>query len=551
MKTRAEVTPEKLRGGFYTPPAMVRVCLERIRELLPGRDQLSILEPAAGDGAFVRGLSEPGWNRRVDRLFAVEPLDIEAAKCRQALAAGRLPGEVAATSAIPWAATTDEFFDAALGNPPFVRYQFISAWDQAAIVELGARLGIPFRGVGNLWIPVLLGALSRLREGGAFAFVVPTECLTGCSASALRQWLLDECAEVRFDLFAAGSFPDVLQEVAVLSGRRDPPASGARTRIEIVDHGSTVRRWTHELSDAGAWTRYLLDPIHLEALEIAEALPLAQPLKTYVAFEVSIVTGANDFFSVNTATLREYALDPWAIPLLPRTRHAPGLVLTDHDMSAAQAAGAKTWLLDFSKHKADPLCEERPAAYLALGEEARLHERYKCRIRDPWYRVPGIVRGELLLSKRCHHSPRVVVNDASAYTTDTIYRGRMMDASRSPRDIAAAFHNSLTLLTSELEGRSFGGGVLELVPSEIGRLMTLVPKGIARIFNELDRVARQGTDDELIAATDAALVAAGALPAELVPLLSEARELLATRRFARNRGRAEPDVAERASVAVA
>src|SRR4051812_15812055 len=111
---------------------MVRVCLERIRDLLPGHVKLRILEPSAGDGAFVRVLSESGWNRRVERLLAIEPLDIEAEKCRPALAAGGLPGEVASASAIPWAAATDALFDAAVGNPPFVRYQFISARDQNA-----------------------------------------------------------------------------------------------------------------------------------------------------------------------------------------------------------------------------------------------------------------------------------------------------------------------------------------------------------------------------------------------------------------------------------
>lgn len=543
------MTPEKLRGGFYTPPAMVRACLDRIRDLLPGPEKLRILEPSAGDGTFVRILSEPEWNRRVERVLAIEPLDIEAEKCRQALAAGQLQGAIASASAIPWAAATDELFDVAVGNPPFVRYQFISPRDQNAVTNLGMRLGITFRGVSNLWIPVLLGALSRLRQGGAFAFVVPTECLTGCSASALRQWLIDECAEVRFDLFTPGSFPDVLQEVAVLSGRREETAPSLR--IEIVDHGTTVRRWTHEVSDAGVWTRYLLDPIYLDALKVAQALPLARPLKSYVAFEVSIVTGANAFFSVDAQRLREYELEPWAIPLLPRTRHAPGLVLTEEDMAAATGAGAKTWLLDFSKGNPDPQGYAGAAKYLAAGEEARLHERYKCRIREPWYRVPGIVRGELLMSKRCHHSLRVIVNDAQSYTTDTIYRGRMVDTTRSPREIAAAFHNSLTLLSAELEGRSFGGGVLELVPSEIARLTTLVPAGIEHVLGALDGIARSGSEEELMAATDAALVAAEALPAELVPLLAEARALLATRRFERNRTRIQDDAAQGASVAAA
>ena len=54
-----------------------------------------------------------------------------------------------------------------------------------------------------------------------------------------------------------------------------------------------------------------MGPPHLEALEEARNSPLAQPLAALVAFEVSIVTGANDFFSVDDETLADYALEPW------------------------------------------------------------------------------------------------------------------------------------------------------------------------------------------------------------------------------------------------
>jgi adenine-specific DNA-methyltransferase len=532
VRSRTEVSPEKLRGGFYTPPALVSACLTRLAERLDG-DGLRILEPSAGDGAFVRALAHPDWRRRVGSVLAIEPVSLEAEKCRRALAACELGGEVVAGSVISWAAGAGEAFDAAVGNPPFVRYQFISREDRAAILRLGEKLGVEFAGVSNLWIPVLLAALGRLRPGGALAFVVPTECLTGCSAGAVRRWLIDECEEIRFDLFAPGSFPEVLQEVAILSGRR----AGRRTRGVLP---MRIAERAYEVDEASAWTRYLLDPVHLEALEAAQRLPLARRLRDLVAFEVSIVTGANDYFSVDDATLAAHELAPWAVPLLPRSRHAPGLVFTEADREAARAAGAKVWLLDFSARKPDPLEAAGACAYLMLGEEKGFPGRYKCRIREPWYRVPGIVRGELLLSKRCHLWPRVVVNEAESFTTDTIYRGRMLTAERSARDVAAAFHNSLTLLTAELEGRSFGGGVLELVPSEIGRLTTLVPPGAEAFLSGLDRVARSAGSEEVIAETDARLIATGALPAELVPLLREARSLLAERRLDRNRGATAP-----------
>ncbi len=52
------------------------------------------------------------------------------------------------------------------------------------------------------------------------------------------------------------------------------------------------------------------------------------------------------------------------------------------------------------------------------------------------------------------------------------------------------FFNSLTALTAELEGRHYGGGVLELVPSEIEKLLMPSPDKIVPDIQELDRRVR-------------------------------------------------------------
>ncbi len=537
MRSRAQVSADKLRGGFYTPAALVDRCLEAVAALVDHDRPLRVLEPGAGDGAFVHGLARSVLRTRIQSVTALEPLRSEADKALAALAAAALPGEVRSASAVGWAACTEERYELALGNPPFVRYQFVSREDRAAALALAQRLGLALSGVANLWIPVVIGALSRLAPGGAFAFVVPTECLTGVSAGALRAWALANFERLQFDHFVPGSFPGVLQEVGVLSGRRASGPQAART-LRLVEHdrdgaGHAV---THAGVGGGAgWTRYLLDPAALQAFTHASGARSVQALGEIARFEVSIVTGANDFFSVSDATLREGSLAPWALPLLPRIRHAPGLILTPQDMQRAACAGARTNLLDFSSERPDPRTQPAARAFLEQGEARGLPGRYKCRIREPWFRVPGIARGSLLLSKRSHGYPRVVVNQAGVFTTDTIYRGEVR-GDATPAGVASAFHNSLTLLAAELEGRSFGGGVLELVPSEIARLAFPVIAGADAQLQALDRIARALPVDELVRATDALLAGAPAgIERDVLGALQGAREQLRDRRLARNR----------------
>lgn len=530
MKVRSEVSGAKLRGGFYSPPGLVRACLDRVASLVGERDGLVVLEPSAGDGAFVRGLAAHPLGARAREIAAVELEPAEAAACAAAIAAAGLPGRAEAGSFLPWASACPPRFDVAVGNPPYVRYQFVGPADKAAIAAVAARAGVELAGVANLWIPVLLGALACLREGGAFAFIVPAELLTGVSAGAVRGWLAAHADRLRADLFPPGSFPGALQEVVVLSGlRRDPQAP----RLRVVEGDGA---WDVDL-DAGAptWTRYLLTPAQRAALAEAQALPAVRPLGEVARFEVAIVTGANDYFSVDAATAEAHGLWPWARPLLPRIRHAPGLVHTAEGQAAIAAAGLKAHLLHFAAELPDPREAAGPAAYLARGEAEGLPARYKCRIREPWFRVPHVRAGRLLLSKRSHRLPRVVLNEAGALTTDTIYRGALK-AGGAAREAAfvASFHNSLTLLTAEVEGRSFGGGVLELVPGEVARLAVPEAPRLASALVELDALARGGDEEVLIAATDRRLVACGiGLAPRLLRVLAEARAALLARRLAR------------------
>lgn len=535
MRTRDELGPERLRGGYYTPGRMADLAVARVAALATD-GPLRVLEPSAGDGAFIRALDGHALRERVAELRAVELLESEAGKCSAELARTALPGGVHCGDFLDWATDAGPSFDVAVGNPPYLAFQFAGPRARAAAETYARAVGLPARGVSNLWIPVLLAALDRLRDGGCFAFVVPTELFTGVAAAVARAWLLRYASRLTFDIVAAGSFPGVLQQVAVLSGVRG--AGG--TSITVVDHDDGSRRWTHGVDgSARTWTRYLLDPPELDAYEQAEQARPAR-LASVARFQVAAVTGANAYFSVDADTVDEYGLGPWAVPLLPRIRKARGLVYGAPDHEELRRGGARAYLLDFSSDRPDPARSRLPAAYLALGRNRGLHLRYKCRTREPWYRVPYVHAGTLMLSKRSHVYPRVVRNPHGVVTTDTIYRGAPTVPSRvSADDVAAAFHNSATLLSAEIEGRSFGGGVLELVPSEVNNLLLPAVRGFGAHLGRLDRLARQEGEQSgaLVHETNALLAKEeGDLDLCLLDVLERGRARLAARRLDRNAG---------------
>ena len=169
-----ETSPAKLRGGFYTPQQLVGDCLMRITSLLGKGRALDILEPSAGDGAFVRGAEILNGSFCHDSRFTcLELIAEEADKCRAAIEGGHIKGKVINESFFAWAKNQSKRFHAVVGNPPFVRYQFVPKEQRSDAEELFLRLGKTLDGVSNLWIPIFLVSLELLETGGAFSMVLP------------------------------------------------------------------------------------------------------------------------------------------------------------------------------------------------------------------------------------------------------------------------------------------------------------------------------------------------------------------------------------------
>lgn len=278
VKTSREVTPDKLRGGFYSPNSLVQVCLNRAQSLLTGDGPVRVLEPSAGDGAFIAGLAKHALAERVQWATAVEILGTEAAACRAQLSLAPFHGEAIHSSVLAWASGAHEPYDVAVGNPPFVRFQFVDPAERVHSDQVAQRAGLKFTGVSNLWLPILVAALSSLRPGGVFAFIIPAECFTGISGHEVREWLLDNVHRLQVDLFTPGSFPGVLQEVVVLSGQMAEARLPTRD-LHMHEHGrKTVRKWKHQsIASHRTWTRFLLSPAQVASLETANTLRSVTP----------------------------------------------------------------------------------------------------------------------------------------------------------------------------------------------------------------------------------------------------------------------------------
>ena len=489
---------QKLRGGYYTPSDLAAFMVRWTKEISPRW----ILEPSCGDGVFFDALSQV----KDFQETSVVGFELDAEEAAKAQARARDVGlgavQVHSEDFLQWALhrleAGDSSFDAVIGNPPFVRYQYLPKLFQVRAEGIFRQLGLPFTKHTNAWVPFILASIALLRPGGRLAMVVPSEIIHVTHAQALRSYLGRECRRVVIIDPEELWFPDTLQGAVILLAEKRQSETKKSEGFGIYPvkgreflqlHPSTVFGAPQSINGEavqGKWTRALLDT-ETRSLsdEIADHADVHR-FKDIAGVDVGIVTGANKYFLVSDDVVNSYQLDKWSHPMFGRSEHCPGVIYDERQHAANATKGLPTNFLWF--HERAEKIDAGAKAYIKLGEDQNLHTRYKCRIRSPWYIVPSVYSTEIGMLKRAHETPRLILNRMGAYTTDTAYRIRAHGV--TAEKLVGCFINPLTALSAELEGRHYGGGVLELIPSEIERLTIPLPANVNIDLPALDKAIR-------------------------------------------------------------
>lgn len=499
----------KLRGAYYTDPAIAAFLARWAMEKRPKR----VLEPGCGDGVFLGALeaAAEGSSGRISvTAFEIEP-DEATKAAKRAKALTHCKTEVILRDYLDWSlkeGPSATKFGAVVGNPPFIRYQYLDNTAQENAERLFATAGLPFTRHTNAWVPFVIASISQLEAGGRLAMVVPSELLHVLHAQSLRDFLIASCSTVLVGDPQELWFDQALQGTVLLMAERRAPTDAAACRIgilplsgkEFLTQPPARLFQTADFCDstnvAGKWMSLMLSKQERDALDEVRSSRATRRFVDVADVDVGIVTGANKFFLVTDEVVEQFGLSRWAKPMFGRSEHARGLIYDDASHAENREQGLPTNFLDFGQANFEGL-PAKVREYIRLGEAEQLHTRYKCRIRKPWYGVPSVWAAPIGMLKRSHDFPRLILNESAALTTDTAYRITPRP-DVEPARLVFSFINSATMLSAELEGRHYGGGVLELVPSEIERLLIVLPEMDSNPLVKLDKEFRSGTSFDSI-----------------------------------------------------
>lgn len=523
----------KLRGGYYTPEPIA----EFLTRWAISDGACRVLEPSAGDGAFVEAVA-----RRLNRqghIDAIELHDDEACKIRT-----RVPSaQVASGDVFTWySLDRDCSYDAVVGNPPFIRYQTFPEAHRAAGFVLMHLEGLRPNRLTNAWMPFVVLATRALRPGGRLAMVLPAELLQVTYAGKLRAYLARSFSELTVITFRRLVFDGIQQETVLLLGTRSAATQPASMSFIELDNAEDLtselvenaERVPLDLDHAREkWTQYYLSARELGLIRELEGSDALTVLGDLAQVDVGIVTGRNEFFVLTPSEAEALGVRCFCVPLVGRSAQIPGLALRREEWQELVDADGRCLLLQLGRTPRDDLTPEA-LAYVERGEAAGYHTGYKCRIRQPqWWYVPSTAVPDAFLLRQIHAGPRIILNSSGATCTDTIHRVRVNEGVDAGW-LAAASMNSVTFAFSEIRGRSYGGGVLELEPNEADALPFPRP-GTELPLADLDLWARRKEADQILDEVDRLVLADCGLTAEEITMARGVWRKLSGRRLARKR----------------
>lgn len=501
MQLIKEASKDKLRGGFYTPSAIASFIL---KWAFNGNKSLDILEPSCGDGVFLEEMKNGGYEYNSVTGIELEPEEAEKSK-----SIGLKKAKIISADFHEYCMHSDQRYDLVIGNPPYIRYQYFDKEQQQYAANIFNKAGLKYSKLTNAWVSFVVGSSLLLKENGKIGFVLPAEILQVSYAQPLREFLAQFYNKINIVSFEKLVFPHIQQEVVLLLCEKNNSNTHLIEHLELRDAEDLAKLDVSKLKSpkkkidfkANKWTFYFLDQDEINFLEKFQEEGIISQLGEYAKVEVGITTGSNPFFTVPISTVKQYNLEKYAKPLVGRSVQVPSAIFTNKDWIQNRKNEARTHLLTF------PLMKDLNGSlgareYIAHGEELKIHEGYKCRIRDEWQMVPSLRISDALFIRRNNLFPKLIINEAQAYTTDTMHRVTVKPNTEI-KALTASYYNSLSLAFSEICGRSHGGGVLELMPNEVERILLPYNKNNADLLPQIDKMVREKKDiSELLKITN-------------------------------------------------
>ncbi len=474
----------KQLGQVATPEPIARLMATWVMSAKPG----AVLDPAAGLGGLLSACRE--LNGRV-QLVGVER-DTETLQ-RAKTSAPRGTKLILAD----YLKSDAGLFDGIIANPPYVKAHRLD-YSEKDWLYFEERLGTPLDRLTNLYALFLLKIWEDLAPHGRAAVILPAEFLNANFGEEIKERLLRGIRPAGIAIFAPSLnvFADALTTSAIVLldkswalkapiwARLAETVEDAETFVEGLLAGS-ISAAGKGLIDLAAlnpkdkWLNLLLNGA-------TERVPVqfANRVGDYFKSRRGIATGANDFFCLSRAEMREHHLTEAHVdPCISKATDADGLVFTSEKFNALVARDRRCFLLNPSRNG------QNLTRYLEIGEQQGIPKRHLPSHRPVWYLPENRAVADIWVAVFSRESVKFILNTSGAKNLTCFHGLYAKPGNESLSPLMTLFLNSSRGQESFSQvNRFYGDGLNKLEPKDVEDMpCPVMPKLSRGEANELTR----------------------------------------------------------------
>jgi len=458
------MTDQRLTGAFYTCNTVADYI---VNWALRGQND-SLLEPSFGDGVFINSAIEKFavMGNNIPQVYAVElqkgPFQQYISKNQQVQ--GYCQDFMEFKKPI--------LVNSVVGNPPYIRLKNLPSVERQRAIDVVESHDVIMQTSGSLWMPFIIHATDFLKQGGRLGFVLPFEITYVKYAYPLWKYLSNKFGKISIYRIHEDFFPDVDVETVLFLAEdygqatksveyclfknksslfSESPQKCKIIQIDDILSGNKPFVWA-VLSDK---QQSLLERLRKEKKIVS--------ISNFCKFKIGYVCADKDFFHPVAAIVEKYKLsEKHLLPCISNSKDINGGTGIGVTIENGQCA---------TKLYVPQVLDKADEKYIAYGVTQNVHERYKCRIRKPWYVTPNIEKADLILTV-FGDIPKLIANKGDYAVSNSLLSGGLV-GNVSNEEIICRWYNSLTLLSVELNVHSLGGGVLVFIPGETDKVEIL------------------------------------------------------------------------------
>jgi hypothetical protein len=366
-------------------------------------------------------------------------------------------------------------FNVVIGNPPYVSLHNMSQSQRESCFDMLRKSSLYGGSIGrnaSLWAFFILHALSFLKDGGRTAWVLPSSLLHADYARAVLDIYRGFFKKIKVIKLKKRFFRDAgTDEVSVIllaEGFKKEKDGLCDISFGVADDVNSLRKLAFELCNKVVFDNYKYSILSKDCLSWfcdLKKQPGTTTLGELAKVVIGMVTGDNNTFIIDNITKCDFSIfDHDVKPVVSKFSQLTGIFHNKARHDKLIIKNERCLLVcpnDLSKNGSGI------RSYLSRVDRKKRKTNRTFPKRKWWFHPDDGLYPDAFLSYMIHKGPRLVINSSKINCTNSIHRVLFKNklSLDKKKAIACSMLSSFTQLSSEIEGRAYGSGVLKLEPT--------------------------------------------------------------------------------------